>query len=118
MGVLCEVRPENGADTSAEEQAGGSPLTPSGRCHYPPTSKIVNSYRACRGFPLTSHNLDAINISMQGVQKERWFQLCQLAAVERDPAKMLALITQINDLLEEKEKRLEAERKADPYTRK
>jgi len=55
---------------------------------------------------------------MQGVQKERWFQLCQLAAVERDPAKMLALITQINDLLEEKEKRLEAERKADPYTRK
>ena len=106
-----------GRTLARKSRQAGPPLTPSGRCHYPPTSKIVNSYRACRGFPLTSHNLDAINISMQGVQKERWFQLCQLAAVERDPAKMLALITQINDLLEEKEKRLEAERKADPYTR-
>jgi hypothetical protein len=47
---------------------------------------------------------------MQGPKRERWFQLCQLAAVERDPAKMLVLITEINDLLQEKEKRLEAER--------
>ena len=47
---------------------------------------------------------------MEGPNKERWFQLCQQAAVEQDPAKMLELITEINDLLEEKEKRLEAER--------
>jgi hypothetical protein len=54
---------------------------------------------------------------MQGLKKERWFQLCQQAAVEQDPTKMLELITEINDLLEEKEKRLEAERKADPHRR-
>ena len=47
---------------------------------------------------------------MQGPKRERWFQLCQRAAVERDPAKMLVLITEINDLLQEKEKRREAER--------
>jgi hypothetical protein len=47
---------------------------------------------------------------MQGLKKERWFQLCQQAAVEQDPARMAELITEINDLLEEKEKRLEAER--------
>jgi hypothetical protein len=45
---------------------------------------------------------------MQGAKRERWFQLCQQAAVEQDPAKMLVLITQINDLLQEKERRLEA----------
>jgi len=47
---------------------------------------------------------------MEESGRERWFQLCQKAAVEQDPAKMLELITEINDLLEEKEKRLEAER--------
>ena len=52
---------------------------------------------------------------MQGPKRERWFQLCQLAAVERDPAKMLVLITEINDLLEEKEKKLESERKTSPH---
>jgi len=52
---------------------------------------------------------------MEGPNKERWFQLCQQAAVERDPAKMLELITEINNLLEEKEKRLEEERKANPH---
>jgi hypothetical protein len=45
---------------------------------------------------------------MQGAKRERWFQLCQQAAVEQDPAKMLVLITEINDLLQEKERRLEA----------
>jgi hypothetical protein len=49
---------------------------------------------------------------MQGDKKERWFQLCQQVAVEQDPVKMLELITELNDLLEEKEKRLEASRKA------
>jgi hypothetical protein len=52
---------------------------------------------------------------MQGIKKERWFQLCQQAAVEQDPIKLLDLITEINDLLEEKERHLEAERKASPH---
>ena len=55
---------------------------------------------------------------MQGPTRERWFDLCQQAAVEEDPVKLLELITEINDILEEKEKRLQAERKgsgkADP----
>ena len=45
---------------------------------------------------------------MQGAKRERWFQLCQQAAVEQDPAKMLQLITEINELLEGKETRLES----------
>jgi len=38
---------------------------------------------------------------------ERWFQLCQLAAIEQDPEKLLLLIKEINELLEAKEKRLQ-----------
>ncbi len=40
---------------------------------------------------------------MQGKTKEQWFQLCQLAAVEQDPAKMLMLVQEIGRLLKEKE---------------
>jgi hypothetical protein len=54
---------------------------------------------------------------MQGETRERWLDLCMLAAEEQDPVKMLALITEINDLLEAKEERLKRERAADPYTR-
>lgn len=39
-------------------------------------------------------------------KKERWMQLCAQAAVEQDPEKLLALVKEINDLLEEKERRL------------
>jgi hypothetical protein len=48
---------------------------------------------------------------MQGQTKERWEQLCAQAAVERDPAKLLELITEINRLLDGKEQRLIAQRK-------
>jgi hypothetical protein len=51
---------------------------------------------------------------MQGLNKERWRELSEQAAVEQDPNKMLDLITEINELLEEKEKRLKAQRKANP----
>jgi hypothetical protein len=44
-------------------------------------------------------------------KKERWLELCQQAAIEQDPVRMLELMTQINNLLEEKEQRLEAERR-------
>src|SRR6266571_3285573 len=38
--------------------------------------------------------------------KERWLVLCEQAAVEQDPARLLTLITEINRLLEEKEERV------------
>ena len=37
---------------------------------------------------------------------ERWMKLCEQAAVEQDPHKLVALVTEINDLLEQKERRL------------
>jgi hypothetical protein len=43
---------------------------------------------------------------MRGEKKERWMQFCELAAEEQDPQKLLELVKQINDLLEEKERRL------------
>ena len=42
---------------------------------------------------------------------ERWFELCQLASTEQDPQKLLALITEINNLLQAKENRLLQQRK-------
>jgi hypothetical protein len=43
---------------------------------------------------------------VQGAKKERWMELAEQAAVEEDPEKLLVLIRELNDLLEEKEKRL------------
>ena len=45
-------------------------------------------------------------LSMQGEQKERWMELCAQAAVEQDPTKLMELVKEINNLLEEKERRL------------
>lgn len=39
-------------------------------------------------------------------QKEEWLRLCERAAVEQDPEKLLVLCQQISRLLEEKEKAL------------
>ena len=44
---------------------------------------------------------------MIGEKKERWKELCELASVEQDPQKLLELVRQINELLDEKFKRLE-----------
>jgi hypothetical protein len=49
---------------------------------------------------------------MEGATKERWFQLCELAAKEQDSEKLLALVFEINRLLEEKEHRLKSKK---PY---
>jgi hypothetical protein len=38
-------------------------------------------------------------------QKEKWMELCELAANEQDANKLMALIAEINRLLEEKEQR-------------
>jgi hypothetical protein len=41
---------------------------------------------------------------------EKWKNLCQLASVEQDPAKLMDLIREINRLLEEKEQRIKEQR--------
>ena len=43
---------------------------------------------------------------MQGENAERWRKLCEQAALEQDPQKLLKLIGEINRLLSEKENRL------------
>jgi hypothetical protein len=43
---------------------------------------------------------------MRGKTRELWEQLCEQAAIEQDPVKMLELISEINRLLSKKEERL------------
>ena len=43
---------------------------------------------------------------MQGETGERWRKLCEQAAVEKDPQRLVELIEEINRLLESKEERL------------
>jgi hypothetical protein len=43
---------------------------------------------------------------MQGDTAERWRALCEQAAKEQDPQRLLELTTEINRLLEAKEQRL------------
>jgi hypothetical protein len=38
--------------------------------------------------------------------KESWMQLCELAAQEKDPVKLMALIAEIERLLETKQQRV------------
>lgn len=48
---------------------------------------------------------------MKGEKKEIWMHLCEQAVVEQDPEKLMDLIKQINQLLEEKERRLKSDSK-------
>jgi hypothetical protein len=43
---------------------------------------------------------------MQGENAERWRKLCEQAAIEQDPLKLMQLVMEINRLLLEKEERL------------
>jgi hypothetical protein len=43
---------------------------------------------------------------LKGEKKEIWMHLCEQAAIEQDADKLVDLIKQINQLLEEKELRL------------
>ena len=43
---------------------------------------------------------------MKGEKREIWMHLCEQAAVEQDPDKLMDLIKQINQLLGEKDLRL------------
>lgn len=40
--------------------------------------------------------------------REKWRELCEQAAKEQDPEKLMELIAQINQLLEAKERRLKS----------
>jgi len=42
---------------------------------------------------------------MQREDAERWRKLCELAAVEKDPTKLLELVREIDELLEKKDPR-------------
>jgi hypothetical protein len=44
---------------------------------------------------------------MQGQNAERWRELCAQAAVEQDPTKLMQFVTEINQMLLEKEQRLQ-----------
>jgi sensor domain CHASE-containing protein len=44
---------------------------------------------------------------MIGKQKEKWIELCELAAKEQDANKLIALVREINRLLEVKQQRLD-----------
>jgi len=45
---------------------------------------------------------------MQGKVKEEWLLMCEQAAVEQNSEKLVALIMEINRLLDEKEQRLKS----------
>ena len=53
---------------------------------------------------------------MKGASIERWRSLCEQAAVEQDPERLLELIREINQLLEAKERRLKEDRQATPQS--
>jgi len=44
--------------------------------------------------------------TMKGETRERWQKLCEQAADEQDPGKLMELINEINQLLETKEEGL------------
>ena len=45
---------------------------------------------------------------MQGKVQEEWIQMCEQAAIEQDSEKLMALITEINRMLDENEQRLKS----------
>jgi hypothetical protein len=49
-----------------------------------------------------------MEVSMNGRTSELWMTLCEQAAREHDSNRLLELVTQINDLLEQKENHLKA----------
>jgi hypothetical protein len=49
------------------------------------------------------------NRYLQGEKRERLMKLAAEVAAEQDPKKFLALIVELNELLEEKERRLQSQ---------
>jgi hypothetical protein len=44
--------------------------------------------------------------SVQNRVEEKWLQLCRKAAVEKDSAKLMNFVQEVNDLLDQKESQL------------
>jgi hypothetical protein len=65
--------------------------------------------QTCRGECLILRNRLSREAFLKGEKKEIWMHLCEQAAVEQDPAKLMDLIKEINKLLEEKERRLKGD---------
>lgn len=49
---------------------------------------------------------------MQGKVKEEWMQMCERAAIEQDSEKLMALVREINRMLDEKDQRLKSDQPA------
>ncbi|HEX6803433.1 MAG TPA: hypothetical protein VF133_07100 [Terriglobales bacterium] len=47
---------------------------------------------------------------MHGEKREEWKRLCELAADEQEPDKLMQVVKRLNELLEEKEERLKQQR--------
>lgn len=50
---------------------------------------------------------------MQGEAKERWQKLCEEAAMEKNSERLMILIREICQILEDKQQRLQQERKVE-----
>jgi hypothetical protein len=51
---------------------------------------------------------------VRGEKKEKWMALCEQAANEQDPEKLMALVAEIDRLLAEKQDRLNGKAKGQP----
>jgi hypothetical protein len=49
-------------------------------------------------------------LPLKGEKRERWEELCKQAADEQDPEKLIDLVQEINQLLDEKEQRLKQQK--------
>ena len=49
---------------------------------------------------------------------ERWQEVCEQIAVEQDPKRFMSLVDELNRLLEEKERRLDALNQSERASRK
>ena len=47
---------------------------------------------------------------MQNETKERWMHICELAAREQDPDRLMMLVQELNELLAQKHERLQTQR--------
>ena len=57
--------------------------------------------------------VQVLTFHMQGTTAEKWRSLCEQAAIEQDPDKLLELANEISRLLEEKEQRLKQRQSTD-----
>src|SRR2546427_654291 len=88
-----------------------SPTTRISMCGRPPSSETRNCYWPGGKMDVEGLHEDGFTEhfggdSMQGKKRERWIELCELAAKEQDPVKLLSLVEEINRLLDERDQEL------------